>query len=176
VTRRVLLVALALMLLVPVVSVGSMTPLRKVRGGDDEPSAQLWASGRGVMAVAGRMTVWGSIPPRALVTVTDRAGDAKVTIAGMPQELDDGRIRVRDARGILFVTGSDLTVQIVGNGLSFNAAGNGRARLQGSGTYRLNSGKEKRWSGVWMAVARSSSERRRERRCAECSSSVVPRR
>ena len=175
-TRRVLLVALALMLLVPVVSVGSMTPLRKVRGGDREPSAQLWAAGRGVIAVAGRMTVWGQIPPRALVTVADRDGDARVTIGGVPQEFADGRIRVRNAQGFLYVTGSDVSVQIVGNALDFNAAGIGRARLQGSGTYQLNSGKERRWSGVWINVARSSGERREERRCAECSSSVARRR
>ncbi len=155
--RRALLVALALMLFVPVLAEGAMNPLRMVRGGDRSPSAQMWAKGGGVMTVFGRLTVYGRIVDPGTVTVLD------------------GRIRVRNAQGILFVKNAD-SVQITGPGLNFSVAGSGRARLQGSGTYRLNSDREKRWSGAWISVSRPSAEQRRVRACAECSSPVASRR
>lgn len=173
--RRALLVALALMLFVPVLAEGAMNPLRMVRGGDRSPSAQMWAKGGGVMTVFGRLTVYGRIVDPGTVTVLDGDGDAEVYLAGVAQELTDGRIRVRNAQGILFVKNAD-SVQITGPGLNFSVAGSGRARLQGSGTYRLNSDREKRWSGAWISVSRPSAEQRRVRACAECSSPVASRR
>jgi hypothetical protein len=170
--RRALMVAVALMLVVPAFAEG--TTARTHRGADRVPSAQLQAAGSGVMTVAGRMVVNGTIPERGSVVVIDRAGDAKVHLAGEPQEFFHGRVRVRRASGILFVTGSDVTVQVLGIDLTFSVAGNGRARLLGSGSYQLNSGPEKRWSRAWIRVAPSSSaERRRLRRCADCSSSAA---
>lgn len=174
--RRALLVALALMLFVPAFA-EAMTPLRKERGGDRVPSAQLAATGSGAMTIVGRMTVNGSIPERGSVTVIDRGGDAEVYLAGTPQEFSSGRVRgvrVRHASGILFVKGSNVSVQVVGIDLRFSVAGNGRAQLLGSGTYRLNSRPEKSWSRAWIRVTPSSAERRRFRRCADCSSSAAP--
>ncbi|CAN0487214.1 unnamed protein product, partial [Phaeothamnion confervicola] len=52
--------------------------------------------------------------------------------------------------GILFVTGSNVSVQILGVNLTFSVAGNGRARLLGTGTYRLNSDPEKSWPRGWI--------------------------
>lgn len=167
--RRALLVALALMLLVPVLAEATMTPLRREGGGDRVPSAQLWAKGSGAMTFAGRLSVTGYIPARGLVTVTDRSGDARVYLAGSPQVFVDGRLRVRPAAGVLFVKGSDVSVQVVGVDLKFSVAGNGRAKLQGSGVFQLNSGKERSWSGSWISITPSSAERRRDERCANCS-------
>lgn len=177
--RRALMVALALMLLVPAFA-EAKNPLRKVRGGGDRvPSAQLQASGSGAMTIVGRMVVNGTIPERGSITVIDRDGDARVFLAGTPQEFTQGRVRavrVRQASGILFVTGSNVSVQILGVNLRFSVAGNGRAQLLGSGTYRLNSAPEKNWSRAWISVSPSSAERRRSNRCASCSSSAVPQR
>lgn len=172
--RRALLVALALMLLVPIFAEATMTPLRREGGGDRVPSAQLWATGSGAMTIIGRMSVNGLIPGRGLVTVIDRGGDARVYLAGSAQEFTNGRVRVRPASGVLFVKGSNVSVQIVGVDLRFAVAGYGRAQLQGSGRYQLNSGKEKSWSRAWISVTPSSAERRRSERCADCSSSAAP--
>lgn len=167
--RRALLVALVLMLLVPISAEATMTPLRREGGGERVPSAQLSADGSGAMAIMGRMSVWGIIPGRGLVTVVDRDGNAAVYLSGVKQELVDGRLRIRPASGKLWVQGSNVSVQIVGVDLDFSVAGVGRAKLQGSGVYTLNAGKERRWSGSWINVTPSSAERRRGERCARCS-------
>ena len=171
--RRALMIAVALMLLVPALA-EAKSP-RDRRGGDDRvPSAQLQATGSGAMTIVGRMVVNGTIPEKGSVVVIDRGGDAKVYLAGVPQEFSRGRVRVRQAAGILFVTGSNVSVQILGVNLTFSVAGYGRAQLLGSGTYQLNSEPEKSWSRAWIRVAPSSSaERRRNRRCTSCSSSAV---
>lgn len=174
--RRALLVALALVLLVPVLAEGAMTPLRKTEGGGRPLSAQLSAKGSGVISVVGRMTVYGKIPSPGSVTVVDRAGDARVYVGGTPETFTDGALRVPDAQGILLVRGTDVSVQILGVDLKFSIAGSGTAQLRGSGTYRLNGGRERAWSRAWINVARSSAERRRSERCEGCSSSAAQRR
>lgn len=171
--RRALLVALAMLVLVPVFAEGSMTPLRKVRDADRPLSAQLSATGSGAISVVGRMIVYGRIP-QGSVTVTDRNGDARVYMAGVPQMFTDGRLRVPQAQGLLYVKGTDVSVQVLGVDLRFSVAGNGRAQLLGSGTYRLNSGREKAWSRAWISVTRSSAQRRRFQECADCSSPAAP--
>lgn len=177
--RRALVavVALALVLAVPALASGAR-PGGKDERPDRAPSAHVQATGSGSMTISGRLTVNGSIPDRGSVTVTDREGDARAFLAGVPLELDRrGRARVRRASGILYVTGSAVTVQIAGSGLSFSIAGNGRARFVGSGVYQLNSDPQVSWSRSWIRIAPSSStERRTVRRCAECSSSAARRR
>ena len=171
--RRALMIAVALMLVVP--SFAEATTARAQRENDRVPSAQLQATGSGAITISGRMVVNGTIPGRGSVVVIDRAGDARVHLAGVPREFSRGRVRVRQASGILFVTGSRVLVQVLGVDLTFSVAGNGRALLLGTGTYRLNSGPEMSWSGGWIRVAPSSAERRRKKRCESCSSSAVPR-
>lgn len=174
--RRALVVALALMLLVPVLA-EAKTPLRKQAPGR-VPSARLEVEGTGGMTVIGRMSVNGTIPGRGSVVVVDRAGDAKAYVAGVPQAFSRGRVRVarvRQASGILYVTGSNVTVQIAGANLRFGIAGYGRALLLGTGEYSLNDGPTESWSRAWIRlVPTASSERRRSPRCEECSSSAVP--
>jgi hypothetical protein len=171
--RRALMVAVALMLVVP--ALAEAAP-RAHTAAERVPSAQLQARGSGAMTIVGRMVVNGTIPERGSVVVIDRAGDADVHLAGVPLDFIRGRVRVRQASGILFVTGSNVSVQILGVDLAFSVAGNGRAQLLGSGTYRLNSDPEKSWSRAWVRIVPSSSaQRRREPRCEGCSSSAVPR-
>ncbi len=156
--RRALILALAITLLVPALASAARGGSR---GGDRAPSAQLQATGGGSMAVTGRMAINGSVE-RGVVVVTDRGGDARAHLAGVPLTFNRGRARARRASGILFVTGSNVTVQVRSSRISFSIAGNGRARFLGSGTYRLNSDSEKSWSRTWIRVARSPSPQRRK--------------
>ena len=129
--RRVLAAAVALSLVIPVAAEAKD---RLARIDQRVPSAQLQATGSGTMNLVGRLAVNGSIPERGTVTVTDRAGDAQAHLAGVPLTFDRrGRARVARASGILFVSGSNVTVQVTGNRLTFSIAGFGRARLTGDG-------------------------------------------
>ena len=169
--RRALAAAVALSLIVPVVAEAQDRPARIDQR---VPSAQLQATGSGTMNLVGRLAVNGSIPDRGTVVVIDRAGDARAHLAGVPLAFDRrGRARVSRASGILFVSGSDVTVQVTGVRLTFSIAGFGRGRLAGDGTYQLNGDPPKAWSRAWIRIAPSSSaETRRTRRCASCSSQV----
>jgi len=172
--RRALVAAVALMLIVPALASASAQSAQQRTG--QPPSARVQATGSGLMTVSGRLTVNGLIPGRGMVAVRDRKGDAKAFLAGSALELRRGRAtRVRRASGVLFVTGSNVTVTIVGDQLSFSIAGNGRALFAGSGVYSIDSGPESEWSSVWVRIPPpSTSERRRTGECANCSSSAVP--
>ncbi len=148
------------MLVVPVLA----TADPGVRRADDRvPSAQVQATGGGMMTVTGRMAVNGSLD-RGSIVVTDRAGDARAHLAGVPLTFTRGRAQARRASGILFVTGSNVTVQVTSAHISFSIAGNGRARFLGTGTYQLNSDPEKSWTRAWIKVAPPTSpERKRVR-------------
>ncbi len=142
--RRALTIVVALMLLVPALAEAKNAHSKRM--GNRVPSAQLAASGSGAMTVAGRMSVYGAIPEWGSLVVLDRAGDAEAHLAGQPLQFSRGRVRVsrvRQAAGLLFVKGSNLTVTVLGVDLSFSIAGNGRAKLLGTGVYRLNSDPEK---------------------------------
>ena len=172
--RRALAAVVALMLIAPVIAEGRSSSSQ--RPDDRVPSAQLQASGSGSMTITGRMAVTGLIPSRGTVVVIDRAGDAQARLAGTPMPLSRNRAtRVRNAAGILLVTGSNVSVQVVGIDLAFSIAGNGQARLRGTGVYRLNSGQEKSWGRATIRVEPSSAERRSGRRCTQCSSPAVSR-
>lgn len=172
--RRALACAVALVLVVPVLAQAAPAPAQQ-RADARVPSAQLQATGSGAMTVVGRMVVNGTIPQRGQVVVIDRRGDATAYLAGVPLEFNRrGRAVARRASGILFVTGSNVSVQVLGVDLTFSIAGNGQARLLGSGTYRLNSGPERSWGrGVIYVSPSSSAERRRQGTCARCSSRAV---
>lgn len=175
--RRALTIVVVLMLLAPALAEAGNAHSK--RTGNRVPSAQLAAKGSGAMTVVGRMSVYGSIPEWGSVVILDRAGDAGAHLAGQPLQFSRGRVRVarvRQAAGLLFVRGSNLTVTVLGVDLSFSIAGNGRAKLLGSGVYRLNSDPEKSWARAWFNVVPSSSARRSAERCARCSSPAVPRR
>jgi hypothetical protein len=178
VIRRALTIVVVLMLLIP--ALAEAKNAHSKRTGNRVPSAQLAATGSGAMTVVGRMSVYGTIPEWGSVVILDRAGDAQAHLAGQPQQFSRGRVRVvrvRQAAGLLFVKGSNLTVTVLGVDLSFSIAGNGRAKLLGTGVYTLNSDPEKSWARTWFAVAPSSSasaRRRSAERCTRCSPAAVP--
>jgi hypothetical protein len=161
--RRALAIAVAVILVVPVLAQArDAAPQLWLDG--RVPSAQVQAAGSGVIAFNGRMVVNGTIPERGFVQIKDRGGDAKAYLDG--QELKFNRrhkVTVRRASGILFVTGSNVQVRILGEGLTFAAAGNGRARFLGKGTYQLNSGPTMEWTSAWVRIAPSPPARRGRR-------------
>ena len=161
--RRALAIAVAVMLVVPVLAQArDAGPLRWLDG--RVPSAQVQTTGTGVIAFYGRMVVNGTIPERGIVQITDRGGDARAHLGG--QELRFNRrhrVTVRRASGILFVTGSNVQVRILGERLTFAAAGNGRARFLGEGTYQLNSGPTTEWTSAWVRIAPTPPSRRGRR-------------
>lgn len=160
--RRALVIAVAVMLVVPVLAQARDGGLRWLDG--RVPSAQVQTAGSGAITFAGRMVVNGTIPDRGIVQITDRAGDASAHLDGQPLQFNRrGRVSVRRASGILFVTGSNVQVVVLGGGLNFAAAGNGRARFLGSGTYRLNSGEARAWTRGWIRIAPSQTSRRGRR-------------
>ena len=124
--------------------------------------------------------MYGTIPEWGSVVILDRAGDAQAHLAGQPLQFSRARVRVvrvRRAAGLLFVNGSNVTVTVLGVDLSFSIAGNGRARLLGTGVYRLNSDPEKSWTrDVVQRRTLLLRQRRSTERCASCSSSAVSRR
>lgn len=162
--RRAAIAAVILALALPVVAHGASEHSKRGEG-PRVPSAQLQVTGSGAMTVTGRMVVNGSIPSRGRVTLIDRAGDAKAYLAGTRLEFRRGRLTVRRASGILYVTGSGVSVQVRGVHLSFSVAGNGVARLAGSGRYRLNAGPVRAWSGDVIRVS-PAGERDDDRRGA----------
>lgn len=166
--RRALAFAVAVMLFVPVLAQARETGPRLLDG--RIPSAQVQTTGSGAITFAGRMVVNGTIPERGSVQITDRAGDATAHLGGEALKFNRrGKISVRRASGILFVTGSNVQVVVQGGGLTFAAAGNGRARFLGTGTYQLNSGPPTAWTPAWIRIAPSStSARRRTRTCETC--------
>jgi hypothetical protein len=133
------------------------------RGERRVPSAQVQATGEGRMIVTGRMAINGSLE-RATIVVIDRGRDARAHLAGQPLTFKRGRAKARRASGILFVTGSRVTVRVISSRISFSIAGNGRARFLGTGTYRLNSDEEKSWTRAWVKVAPPSPSKRRKAR------------
>jgi hypothetical protein len=170
VIRRALVCVVTLMLVIPVLADARS-------GGPRVPSAQLQASGSGAMTVSGRLAVAGTIPQNGQVVVIDRRGDAMAFLAGEPLTFRRGRATVRRAEGILFVTGGSVSVQVLGVDLSFSIAGNGQARLTGSGSYRLNGGPARDWGrGTIKVSPSSSSERRGDRGCGDCRAPVSRRR
>jgi hypothetical protein len=109
------------------------------------------------------MAINGSLE-RATIVVIDRGRDARAHLAGQPLTFKRGRAKARRASGILFVTGSRVTVRVISSRISFSIAGNGRARFLGTGTYRLNSDEEKSWTRAWVKVAPPSPSKRRKAR------------
>jgi hypothetical protein len=176
--RRALAAAIVLMMALPALAGAVAQVDERARESERVPSAHLWTEGDGLVKLTGRLSLTGSIPGRGSLVVTDRKGDAKAHLAGVPLVFDRrGRARVRRASGIVYVTGSQVTVQVVGEDLSFSVAGLGRARFLGAGVYGLNGGPETAWSSDWIRIRPSSSaQRRRARSCASCSSSVAPQR
>jgi hypothetical protein len=128
-------------------------------GGERGPSGLLHATGSGHAVVVGRVTLSGNLPRRSVLRVIDRAGDASVHVAGVRVPLRKRRALLRRASGIVFASGSDVTLHLTGTGMDLSAAGVGRATLRGTGRYRLNLAAERAWPQGAIRLAQPQSHR-----------------
>jgi hypothetical protein len=109
----------------------------------------LWAGGAGHVEIAGagraRLAVNGD------VSIVDHAGDARIWVRGVPAAADT-TLTLDDFRGVVRITGSDFTVEADGR-IFLVAAGQGTARLDGTGWYRVHHDGWGRWSDAGLEVA-----------------------
>lgn len=116
-------------------------------------SALLEVRGSGNIVVQGRVAVSAHLPARGVLRVVDRGGDAAVYVSGSEVPLRAGRGLVRRANGIVFASGSNVTLQFTGVRVAVSAAGVGRANLRGAGRYRLNLGPSLQWPRAALRLA-----------------------
>lgn len=126
----------------PPAASGSAPMLMEVAG---DRSGQLEVAGSGRVILSGRLAVQGELSGRGVLQVVDRAGDAKVYVAGRQVTLRRGRAIVRRSRGIVFVAGSNVSVVSTDKGTRLFVAGTATVRLAGSGIHRVNLGAYLPW-------------------------------
>ena len=117
-------------------------------------------NGTGTLEASGSGTAWihGSLD-LALVCdygtlmVRDRAGDMAITVTGNGVKDQSGRWTMYHGfDGTADITGSDVSVVLVGSGVDLTVSGTGRAILVGDGTYQVSgSGGDVISSGDWQA-------------------------
>lgn len=123
-------------------------PSKQTLGQDDAPpsSARLQLEGSGVVKVQGRLVTFGLIPEGATLWVRDFAGDARFFLDGETRRLRTGAtIRLRDASGRIYLSGSRVMLQIRADDISLSTAGRGTASVSGDGEFSLNNERERTW-------------------------------
>jgi hypothetical protein len=139
--------------------------------------ARLAADGAGQAQIDGNvMVAFGLVGGRnSAIVVSDRAGDAKVTLNG--KEVTPTRIRERGklretkisgANGRFLISGSRIQLQIRGGQISLSTVAIGTARLSGKGTYSLNDSPSAAWNGAQTITLTPDGKRRRRHSCAYC--------
>ncbi len=109
-------------------------------------SARLEVDGTGTVLLRGRFVVFGVLAKRSLLVVTDRAGDARLTMDGEPIALRKRKTkRIRRAQGRIYITGRNLVIRARSKDLTLSVAGRGRALLRGVGVLKLNDGPSFEW-------------------------------
>ncbi len=147
-----MVVVAAALLALPAIALGDDRDDREERR---ESSARLEASGRGTLRLEGRLVAFGAIARRGRLVVIDRSRDrdATATLGGKTLDFDRrGRLRVNRAKGRFFIEGSMMRVTIGSGRLSVSVAGMGRVRFRGSGFYRLNNQRARRWTRRWIPI------------------------
>jgi hypothetical protein len=129
-----------------------------------ERSAQLELRGFGTAQLNGRLVVYGKVEYADLIAVKDWHGDARLFFEGRQYWFKRGWVGIKRASGRFYVQGRDIRVKIKGREMSIALAGNGRARLQGSGSFRLNGGASLPWVSRWINVKPGASPPRASRR------------
>ncbi len=113
------------------------------------PRPELTAHGRGTVQLAGDLDA-STITGRGVLVVIDRAGDAKVRVAGVGHRSVGKHLSVYSGfSGVAHITGSNVVVRVVGANLGLAAAGTGHFWLRGAGIYDTKPavpGGEGRWS------------------------------
>ena len=139
--------------------------------------ARLAADGSGQAQIDGNvMVAFGLVGGRnSAIVVSDRGGDAKVTLNG--KEVGPTRVRERGklretkisgANGRFLISGSRIQLQIRGGQVSLSAVAIGTARLSGKGTYSLNDSPPAAWNGAETLALNPDGKRRRRGHCAYC--------
>ncbi len=116
-------------------------------------------NGTGTLKASGSGTAWihGSLDlalscDHGALTVHDHIGGMNITVTGNGAEDQTGRWTIyRGFDGTADITGSDVSVALVGSGIDLTVAGTGRAILVGDGTYQvLGAGDNLISSGDWQ--------------------------
>ena len=84
------------------------------------------------------------------VTITDHAGDMRVTLRGGSDATEEERsanVTLTDYRGVIKVRGTDFSVAVDGE-VVLNAHGRGQAYLVGEGVYKTRHGDRMVWDGM----------------------------
>jgi len=119
---------------------------------------QIYVDGAGDVRVSGNFLAFGDVGGM-VVTVTDRAGDARVIARGRPlmqPESRGGSPATRRAprrlaftpaaREMFSIEGRDLVASFRGDGnVTLSITGTGQVRLDGVGTFRVNSQPARTW-------------------------------
>ena len=119
--------------------------------------ARITLEGRGLLQAGGtgKVEISGAGRARLVVngdvTIVDHAGDARIWVRGVPAA-DDTALTLVDFRGVVRITGSDFTVEADGR-ILLVVAGQGTARLDGTGWYRVRHSGWGRWSDAELEVA-----------------------
>ena len=122
-----------------------------------ETDARVSLEGRGVPFAggAGHIEIAGAgrarLAVNADVSIVDHAGDAQIWVRGVPAAADTTPT-LDDFRGVVRITGTDFTVEADGR-IFLVAAGQGTARLDGTGWYRVRHDGWGRWSDAGLEVA-----------------------
>lgn len=131
------------------------------------PDGRLQVDGGGSVTADGQLVVIGAASTRkgtATIRVTDRGGDAQVTVNGQAQTARRGQFVVRQS-GRFLISGTSVSVQVNGDSLSLSIAGSGTVRMRGSGTFALNGAAATSWSSgtVYLGSAAAPAGRKRGR-------------
>lgn len=121
---------------------------------------QIYVDGAGDVRVSGNFLAFGDVGGMD-VTVTDRAGDARVIVGGRPLLRPQGRggapagrrgtaprrlSFAPAAREMFSIEGRDLVASFRGDGnVTLSITGTGTVRLDGVGTFRVNSQPAQTW-------------------------------
>jgi hypothetical protein len=152
--RGLLVGVLIALLSAPAAAVGAAAPQKppppKHTFGDDDDvspsSARLQLEGSGIVRLEGRLVTYGLIPDGATLWVRDSAGDARFFLDGSSRRLRTGAmVRIRDASGRIYLSGSRVVLQIKADDMSLSTAGRGKASVSGDGAFTLNDGRERLW-------------------------------
>jgi hypothetical protein len=154
--RGLLAGVLIALLSAPAAAVGAAAPHKppppppKHTFGDDDDvspsSARLQLEGSGIVRLEGRLVTYGLIPDGATLWVRDSAGDARFFLDGSSRRLRTGAmVRIRDASGRIYLSGSRVVLQIKADDISLSTAGRGKASVSGDGAFTLNDGRERLW-------------------------------
>ena len=117
----------------------------------------LTASGSGTATMSGNIEVEISALG-GILTITDYDDNAEVEVTGYgtKKDLGNGTVRYSGFDGTASISGSSITVVIIGDDIELTADGTGSAVLRGYGTYSVEKGGELILSNDWAPEERTA--------------------